>query len=427
MTNSPIAEEAWDALRRHVLEPLVPRCIDQEYGGFLVDFDDRWRPAGPQDKTLEHATRTTVAFALLDRAMPGQGYEQLVRHGCTFLQEAMWDRAHGGFFALVDRSGRPQWEGLKHPHAVNYAARAFLLAEGHLPPGEGRLWADRALAWLDDVAWDHTHGGYWGSFRRNNERYAAGARLPTPDGRDVFGLTPGFKEINTQGDAIEILTSFTERDAGGRCAERLASLVDLVVGRLIDPLGVMPYLYLPDWRPVPDLARVGYQFMMARHLVMAAPAMNRAAAPVARACDLVDFCLASARHPSGGFCFAVTANGRTWPATGPSSDLRQWWVQIEAVYTLHLLANHESVDLEARTRYRQARDAQWAFVRDNLFDERQGGIRELPVEPARRWPRRLERWVRRLPPPTPPLKTHGWKDPSHEVSTFLALAGEPRS
>ena len=194
--------------------------------------------------------------------------------------------------------------------------------------------------------------------------------------------------------------------------------------RLIHPLGVLPYLYLPDWRPVPDLARVGYQFMMARHLLMAAAVINRAAAPVARACELVDFCLASARHPSGGFCFAVTAGGRTWPATGPSSDLRQWWVQIEAVYTLHLLANHESVALESRTRYRQARDAQWAFVRDELFDERQGGIRALPLEPAAPWPRRFERWVRRLPPPTPPLKTHGWKDASHEVSTFLALAGE---
>ena len=64
------------ALRRHVLVPLMPRCIDEEYGGFLVDFDDRWRPAGPQDKSLEHAARTTIAFAEIDRAMPGQGYER---------------------------------------------------------------------------------------------------------------------------------------------------------------------------------------------------------------------------------------------------------------------------------------------------------------------------------------------------------------
>ena len=102
--NPQIAAEARTALRRHVLEPLVPRCVDREYGGFLVDFDERWRPAGPHDKTLEHASRTTLAFALVDRAIPGEGCDQLVRHGCAFLQGAMWDATHGGFFARVDRA-----------------------------------------------------------------------------------------------------------------------------------------------------------------------------------------------------------------------------------------------------------------------------------------------------------------------------------
>jgi len=133
MSNSQLAAEANSAMRRHVVEPLVRRCIDREYGGFLVDFDEQWRPAGPHDKTLEHASRMTLAFALIDRAMPGEGCDRLVRQGCAFLQEVMWDAAHGGFFAKVDRSGRPFWEGLKHPHAVTYAAEAFLLAEPYLP------------------------------------------------------------------------------------------------------------------------------------------------------------------------------------------------------------------------------------------------------------------------------------------------------
>ena len=124
MIDTPIAAQAWDALRRHVLVPLVPRCIDEEYGGFLVDFDDRWRPAGPQDKTLEHAVRTTIAFAEIDRAMTGQGYERSMRHGRAFPQQAMWDGAYGGFFARVDRSGRPQWEGAMGVRARQPVRRA---------------------------------------------------------------------------------------------------------------------------------------------------------------------------------------------------------------------------------------------------------------------------------------------------------------
>jgi len=420
MSDRAIAEQARDALHRHVLAPLVPCCIDHEFGGFLVGLDEAWRPVGRQNKSLEHVTRTTLAFAQLDRALPGKGYDQLVRHGCAFLQQAMWDEAHGGFFARVDRGGRPLWAGLKHPHAVNYAARAFLAAAGCLAPGEGRAWAERALAWLDDVAWDDTHGGYWGVYRRDNTPYPEGARLPTPDGRDIFGITPGFKEINTQGDAIEMLTEFSRARhefGGSRSADRLGRLVELVVERLIDPGGVIPYLYRRDWRPAADLTRVGYQFQMARHLMHARGAMPGREEPVLKACELVDFCLHSARHPHGGFCMAVGADGRTWPATGPASDLRQWWVQVEAVYTLHLLAHEESIDRERRTRYGEARDEQWRFTRDTFFDDRYGGVREVPLEPMRWWVP-LRRASRRR-------KSHCWKDVSHEVGTFLALIRSP--
>jgi hypothetical protein len=231
MTESPpttTAAEAREALRRHVLEPLLPRIVDAEYGGFLVDFDERWRPAGRHEKSLEHAARTTAAFALLDEVFPGTGCDRVARHGCAFLRDVMWDHEHGGFFARVARNGVPCWDGLKHPHAVNYSARAFMLAERQLNAGEGRVWAARAAAWLDDVAWDPVHRGYWGAFRRDNVRYAPGTRLPTPDGGDVFGVPPGFKEVNSQGDGIEMLTTLVERGIAGRTSERLAALVDLV-------------------------------------------------------------------------------------------------------------------------------------------------------------------------------------------------------
>jgi mannose/cellobiose epimerase-like protein (N-acyl-D-glucosamine 2-epimerase family) len=421
-----LPEEAGSALRRHVLEPLLAHCVDREYGGFLVDLDDRWRPAGPHEKSLEHATRTTLAFAVLAQLQPGEGCEAMVRHGCAFLQAAMWDPQHGGFFARVDRSGRPLWNGLKHPHAVTYAARAFLMAVRHLPTGEGRGWADRALSWLNQVAWDERHGGYWGVFRRDNQRYPPGARLPTPDGLDIFGLPPGVKELNTLADAIEMLTAFVEAGMS-REAGRLAALVSLVIDRLVDPDGVAHYLYREDWRPLPDLVRVGYTFQLARHLTRVPADPARHAELVSRARQLVDFALAAARHPAGGFCLAVAAGGRTWPATGPSSDLRQWWVQVEAIRTLHALPHHAVVAPAARARYSAERDAQWRFLRRAFFDERHRGLREVPIEGPRST-RLATRWGwlsgRRA---RAPLKSHAWKDTSHEAELFAALVTDPGS
>ena len=404
-----------------MVEPLVPRCVDQEYGGFLVDFDERWQAAGPHEKTLEHASRTTAAFALVERSMPGSGCDQLVRHGCAFLREAFWDSDHGGFFARVDRSGRACLEGLKHPHAVTYAALAFLLAEPYLPPGEGRLWACRSQQWLDNVAWDPVHGGYWGSFRRNNDRYPEGAQLPTPDGRDVLGDAPGFKESNTLGDAIDTLTVLVEHGMGGVCKDRLEWLIGLVVDRLTDATGILRYLYRPDWQPASGVVRIGQQFQMVHRLLAAAIVLGETCV-ASRSCHLADFCLASGRHSDGGFRLAVSSDGSTLPNTSLPPDLRQWWVQLEAAHALHALATCEAIDGEDRARYGQARNQQWAFLRDNYFDSEYGGIWELPVKSQTRAEKFLPQWLQ--PRPAAPQilrKTHGWKDPLHEVLAFLAL------
>lgn len=420
-----IAEQAKAALRRHVLEPLLTRCVDKEHGGFLVDFDERWRSAGPHEKSLEHAARTTMAFTLLDRVMPGEGCDRLARHGCAFLQEVMWDAQHGGFFARVDRTGQPLFDGLKHPHAVTYAARAFKLAEHLLPAGEGERWASRSLGWLDDVAWDRRDGGYWGSYRRDNEPYAAGTPLPTSDGRDTLGFSPGFKELNTQCDAMEMLILFVKRGHPGNCADRLSWLIELMTDRLVDRYGILSYVYRRDWQPVPDLVRVGFPFVMARNLALAPGSPDRGGKSIAVSRRLVEFCLNFARHPEGGFCFAVSAAGRSWPGAGPSSDLRQWWVQLEALHTLHILSRHDAVDRQSRAKYRQACEEQWTFVVNRFFDDRYGGVRELPLDAGpRRWTDSVPRWLFQRPPSPVPLKTHPWKDPLHEVGTLLALAGE---
>lgn len=54
------------------------------------------------------------------------------------------------------------------------------------------------------------------------------------------------------------------------------------------------------------------------------------------------------------------------------------------------------------------------------------GVLEIPREGAAQWPRRLKRFLLRLPPPTSLLKSHCWKDCSHEVGAFLALATDPQ-
>ncbi len=191
--------------------------------------------------------------------------------------------------------------------------------------------------------------------------------------------------------------TFVAHGLGGRCAERLAWLVDLVIDRLTDPTGVMPYLYRPDWRPVPDVMRIGQQFQMIHRLVAAA-AVNGVMGPVARSLRTRRL-LSGVGAPSVRGLLLRRYRGRPHMAVdGPSTDLRQWWVQLEAAHALHVLATHEAIDRDARARYGRARDEQWEFVRDHFFDTRSGGIWELAVESSTRWRARLPRWLQPRPP-----------------------------
>ena len=419
-----LAAEAMGALRRHVIEPVLSRCVDTEYGGFLVDFDARWQPIGPHDKTLEHVTRMTTSFALLDQRFPGEGLDVLARRGCQYLQEVMWDQEHCGFFASVDRAGVPSAAGLKHPHANTYAVRCFLLNAAIFDDGSMEPWIERSLRWLEDVAWDPVEGGYWGTFTRENQRYESGSLLPTPDGRDVFGVAPGFKEINTQGDAIEMHASLLDAGSPLGSRDRLAELARLVNNRLVHDNGILPYLFSPLWQPAADLARVGYQFIMARHLLLSSEYVG-ADELVPTACRMVDAAMSRGAHPHGGLALAVAEDGRRWPNSGGPADDRQWWVQIEAVHTLHLLAGHPEVSEDERARYAAWRDRLWQFLSDEYFDETFGGIRELPLPPDPSWSRYARNRLRRRDPLTGQRKMHGWKDPLHEVVTFLALSEQP--
>jgi len=416
-----LAAQATDALRRHVIEPLASRCVDSEYGGFLVDFDARWQPTGPHHKSLEFVTRLTTAFALLHAHFPDDGLDVLARRGCEYLQEVMWDSDNGGFFACVDRAGVPRAKGMKHPHANTYAVRCFLLNAPLIGDEQSASWIERSLEWLDEVSWDPVEGGYWGSFTIDNQRYEPGAVLPTDDGRDVFGLAPGFKEINTQGDAIDMQVSLIKAGSPFGSSDRLSWLAQLITERLFHETGTLPYLYLPDWRAAAELARVGYQFIMAGHLLSASDVIdNERLLPTA--CRLTQTGMLRGLHPQGGLVFAMPEDGRRWPHIGGPSDDRLWWTQLEAIHTLHLLSRRPDVDGAQRAQFISWRDMMWRFLVDQYFDEEFGGIREVPPPATPTWKRQAINRARRTDPLADQRKTYVWKDPLHEVTTLLSLS-----
>ena len=126
MTHVLDAARLGQMVRTHVLETWFPRCIDDEHGGYLCDFDHRWRPAGDQVKMLEFQARQTRVAALGVRLDPSDAEMRAAcLHGWEALRDGLWDAEHGGWYACADRAWSPM-HGEKHAHGTAYAILACL-------------------------------------------------------------------------------------------------------------------------------------------------------------------------------------------------------------------------------------------------------------------------------------------------------------
>ena len=81
-----------------------PRTIDREHGGFLCNFNYRWKPSGPQLKMLEYQARETLAAARAAAHFSDfKHLREATAHGFQYLKETIWDRNLGGWYRMLDR------------------------------------------------------------------------------------------------------------------------------------------------------------------------------------------------------------------------------------------------------------------------------------------------------------------------------------
>lgn len=379
-------DELERTLWRDALDAWFPRCLDEERGGYLCDFDARWRPDGPQDKMLEFQTRHTRVAALACRLRPGDAArERACRHGYEYLRDVMWDAERGGWYACVDRDGRPRDGGDKHGHGSVYAIHACVDVARTLGEPEALGFAREGLQWLDEHAWDRERGGYWGWLRADGTPY--GLRpAEAPGTRDHMGTPLGAKDMNVQGDMIEMLTELYHRHGDALAGERLAALVRLFEG-LVRDTGRLPVALTPELRPLTLDANAGLELQACHRLPLARAALGEplAIGPIERTLRAH---AGAQRGPTGGI---VDPFGR-----------EEWWLQMEVLRAGALAA---VVDLEARDRHLAETARHWDYVRRTFVDPVHGGLFRVP--PTGR--------------ESPPEKGTRWKDASHE-SFALATA-----
>lgn len=375
-----------EVLRRHVIDAWFPACLDREHGGFLCDFDHRWRPAGEQVKLLEFQARQTRVAALAVRLDPSdRAMRAACEAGWLALRDALWDAEHGGWYACADRAWRPLHDGEKHAHGMAYAIVACSDVARSLDLPEALDRAQEAFAWLDEHAWDPVHGGYWGWLRRDGRPHAA-APDEAPRERDHLEHTPLMKSVNVAGDMMETLADLHARAPTDRSGERLAALVGHFEGWWAST-GTLPVTFHADLSPIDGPPHGGYAIQTGWRLPVARAALGE---PLAIGPTDVGYREwgAALRGPRG--CVMDAAGHE------------EWWMQYELVRCLLLEA---AINPEGATAARARAADELARTEAAYLDTRRGGLRLNPRRPLRTGP-----------------KGTRWKDGSHEGLAYAASA-----
>lgn len=390
-----------------LLKAWFPRCIDDKHGGFLCDFDYRWRQSGSQLKMLEYQARTTRLLAAV-AAVPGlESYQEIATHGFHYLRDVMWDHKYQGWFRILDRAGNPLEAGSKHVHGTSYGVSACVAYYKLTSDSESLQLAKRALAWLEDVAHDGDHGGYFPAYRREGTRILSCSGSPIPNAvRDHMGTPFGFKDQNSSTDMLDALVDLSDVWEDAALCERMKEVFCIVRDRIIVAPGAVHTYFHPDWTPVPEFARYASGLHAANKL--ARSLRNPCFAADSRARQVIDSLIDNIlRHgwdkARGGFFYGGSTFGRTYMEDfAVHLAGKYWWTQAEGLTALLRMAlSYPGHDADYMGRFTEL----WAYINHYVVDSRYGGWL---------WVARDSQKFGRRPP-----KATMWKDASHEVHALL--------
>lgn len=329
-------------------------------------------------------------------------------HAFHYLRDVMWDREYGGWYRLLERTGKPLEAETKHGHGASYGIAGCAAYYQLTGEPQALQLAKDAFQWLENAAHDPKYGGYFALYQRDGTQINSIKDSPIPGlNRDCIGTPPGLKDANTNADMLETLVDLYEVFPSKLIEERSVEMLHIVRDRMTVSPGAVHMYCQPDWTPVPDISRYSYALNTSNILAKAArssglePEKERTEV-VAK--SLVDSVLRYGwDNRRGGFFYGGSTFGPTYVEDIiVFVDGKFWWPQAEGMRALlrsALLYPDDEIN------YLQRFHQLWSYINEYIIDSRRGGWLWVGRDSKpRRW---------RSAKATP------WKEPSHEVHSLL--------
>lgn len=412
---SRIGAEIRESIPADMLQHWYPKAADQEYGGYLSTFTYDWQPTGPQDKMIVTQARHLWSNARASQLYPDfLYYEDLARHGFSFLRNVMWDSAYGGFHTLVDRKGSVKNQPGQEKTAYGNSFAIYGLAAYYQATGDTAALslAQKTFHWLEAHSHDPVHKGYFQHMERDGTPVSRDHEVPTTS--DL-----GYKDQNS---SIHLLEAFTELYTvwpDPLLRERLEEMLLLVRDTITQPNGSMVLFFEPDWTPVSfrnasretilkhrylDHVSFGHDVETAYLMLEASHVLgiknDEQTMEVAK--KMLDHALRNGWDEQLGGFYDQGYYFEGDDEISIINDHKNWWSQAEGLNTLLLMADHYPDD---ELRYFEKFSKLWSYINEYLIDHEHGGWYEGGLD--------------KQPDMKTALKGHIWKGNYHQFRSLI--------
>lgn len=386
------------AWRKNLSERILPywydTAIDWKRGGYAL-ADDAVRGRGtPDEKQIVTQARMVWTFSLAHRkgySTAQRDYLKAARHGVEFLQSAMKDREHGGYFWSVAPDGALR-DGRKRLYGESFVV--YALVEYHRASGDAAALREALDLYhvLQKRTHDTAHPGWMEHFERD------WTPLPAGDRNAIVELA-GHKSANTHLHWMEALAELYDATHDAEVRKSLTESLEINRRRFYpaDP-AKSAFHFHPDWSPSTDPSSAGLSY---GHNVEFAWLMIRAEEALRTPRSWPHFHAHVQHALAHGTDSKLGGVYNRGAGNGPATDTTKvWWVQAEMIAALtDGLGNQPS-----NAAYRSALTQTFQFVNTHMTDPRTGiWVDSVTSEGA----------------PKAPGLAHNWKANYHDVRALV--------
>jgi cellobiose epimerase len=223
------------------LKRWYPSTMDTVYGGFFSDLNYEWQLEGPQNKMIVTQARHVWAASNAAMFYRTDSLLRFAAHGVAFLRDVMWDSTYGGFYDLVTREGKPITQrGTTIKTAYGNAFAIYGLAAYYDASGD-----TAALHMAQQTfAWmeQHSYDSVYGGYFQFISRDGT----PFVDG---YGPIPP-KDYNSMIHIFEAYTELYKVWKNQILHDRLYAMLTTIRDTFITPQGYLRLYFKRDWTHV---------------------------------------------------------------------------------------------------------------------------------------------------------------------------------